>query len=168
MFVEIDLTNPVIKFIPPTTTRVSRGIRNIQRNYQADAMYSLPIASLVRAINPPPFNFPLRVVAFDFESTGSNVEKDVVYQVSLVFETVFVQEGKGVKKDPQYFLLNVGECDSIFVDDGEERVTVYTFETEKMLLVKMVELLVHNEWDCITGYNIYGMYVVVVVQFFML
>jgi DNA polymerase elongation subunit (family B) len=146
MFVELDDTDPHVNFI---------RVRTSWQRYNADAMYSLPIAKLTRCKDPPPFNFPLRVVAFDFECTGANVEKDVIYQVSFVFETVNLNETVS-EKNTKFFLLNVGECDNISLDGEQADVTLFVFETEKQLLVKMMFLLAQNEWDCITGFHVYG------------
>ena len=155
MFLQIDTEDPLIRLTPPVTIRVSKGIRRSVSNYSADTFYSLPISKIQHLANPPPFNFPLRVVAFDFECTGANYEKDVIYQVSIVFETVFLPEGGNVRKESQNFLLNVGNCNPIVLDDGG-KVNVSHHESEKMLLMKMMSLLTCNEWDCITGFNIYG------------
>ena len=152
MFVELNTaTDPLVKSIPLNTIRYSKGIRRSCQNYQADGMYSFPIAKLKSCANPPPFNFPIRIVAFDFECSGANFEKDCIYQASFVFETI----GRNVEKDVQRFLLNVGDCGIIEMDDNS-KVVVKSFPTEKELLCEIMSLLVHNEWDCITGYNIYG------------
>lgn len=145
MFIGLDTSNPLVNCIPARSSRVSKGLH---KNYQADAMYSFPISQLKPCNNPPPFNFPLRIVAFDFETTGTVFEKDDIYQASFVFETVFTQ--KNIQKEKKKFLLNVGTCKEI--DD----VTVKSFQTEKELIVEMINLLMLNEWDCIIGYNIYG------------
>lgn len=155
MFVELNTDDPLIKYNPRTSIRISKGVHRTIHNYQADAMYSLPISKLKTCPNPPPFNFPLRVVAFDFECSGAVFEKDYIYQVSFVFETVFVQEGSEVQKNSRHFLLNVGDCDKITMENGT-KVVVKSFKTEKGLLLEMMSLLVYNDWDCITGYNIYG------------
>jgi DNA polymerase elongation subunit (family B) len=151
MFVELDTNDPLVKCIPHTTARYSKGLRYTTQNYKADGMYSLPISKLHPCHQPPPFNFPIRIVAFDFECSGANFEKDCIYQASFVFETV----GRNVDKDVQRFLLNVGDCAPIAMEDNS-KVTVKSFPTEKELLCEVISLLVQNEWDCITGYNIYG------------
>ena len=152
MFVELNTADPLVKCIPRITVRYSKGIRHPTQNYQADGMYSLPISKLQECTHPPPFNFPIRIVAFDFECSGANFEKDCIYQASFVFETV---GSNVVEKDIQRFLLNVGECGPIEMDDNS-KVVVKSFPTEKELLSEMMSLLVHNEWDCMTGFNIYG------------
>lgn len=156
MFISLDLTDPRVKSTALTTNRYVEGIRRSCKNYNADALYSLPISKLVRCETPPPFNFPLRVLAFDFESTGTNFETDVVYQVSFVFETVHLNEMEQ-EKNSKFFLLSVGECETITLDDEDEKdVTLLVFKTEKEMLIRMMNLLAQNEWDCITGYNVYG------------
>ena len=66
MFIELDTADASVKYIPFTTIRYSKGIRRSCENYKADGMYSFPIAKLKTCSNPPPFNFPIRIVAFDF------------------------------------------------------------------------------------------------------
>lgn len=158
MFIEFDpTTNSLIKSFPSTTRRIQKSVYITTRNYQADTMYSFPISQLTPAKHPPSYNFPIRVVAFDFETTGTDFKNDSIYQVSVVFETMFIRDG--VQKNTQYFLLNVGECDTVFLEDNEgfnKEVTLFQFENERGLLVKFMDLLSVNEWDCITGYNVYG------------
>ena len=155
MFVELNTDDPLVKYIPSQTIRASKCISRTFNNHQSDAMFSFPIKKLQRCLNPPPFNFPLRIVAFDFECTGTSFETDVIYQASFVFETVFIPEGGNVLKDTKRFLLNVGDCAPIEMEDGSA-VTVKSYPDEKEFLKGVMMLLVHNQWDIITGYNIYG------------
>jgi DNA polymerase delta subunit 1 len=118
------------------------GRPSIQSQFQAKEMFSLSIHQL-RKIDSP-VNFPIRVVAFDFETTGFCPVNNCIFQVSLVFRTLHSDA-----PDTKRFLLNVRDCDAI------EGVEVHSLSDERGLLKKMMNLLVFNEWDVVTGYNIF-------------
>lgn len=92
---------------------------------------------------------PLRICSFDFETTGTKSEYNLIYQAGITFETVY---GDSMDVDIQRYLLNVGPCLRI----TDPPTNVQTFANEKDFLIGFINLLTNVEWDALTGYNIFG------------
>lgn len=93
---------------------------------------------------------PTRIISFDLEVYSSNKNKmpsadnpeDVIFQICCIYQYKDVREN---------ILLTLGQ-----VDLGNDGSTVYTFRSEKELLLGFSRIILQKNPHVIIGYNIFG------------
>ena len=153
-----DKIDPILKFLHYTGLKPSSyfGIKHFSEKYGEDKKthckheYYVSIENVFpMADNTPP---PMKICAYDIESSGLNPRTESVFQVSMCFSKL----GDNVNSDlhaseacKDGVVICVGETESI---DGTPILSV---ESEKDLLEKFRDTLIENNVMIMVGYNNY-------------